>query len=162
MCTKLEIHITRRTTELECTYERSRHCLLCNVLSRTRVKDFCQRRPSATHVNDSLCYATLRDARLRDAMLCYAMVLHATPIPMTKRHPREPLSPPAPPINPNGTAMRTCREYARTLQQNQGKHGSPPRPPLKSKNSSPRIRGKKGDVHMIVSEGRLRHHAVVL
>ena len=39
------------------------------LLSRTRVMDFRQRRLSANHVNDSLCYATLRDTALWNATL---------------------------------------------------------------------------------------------
>ena len=49
------------------------------LLSRTRVKDFYQRRLSATHVNDFLCYATLRDTALRYATLRCATSSYAKP-----------------------------------------------------------------------------------
>ena len=86
----------RRTHELECTYESS-SLSCCNVLSttlvndnnkrllsRTRVKNSCHRRLLATHVHDSLCYATVRDllyvtlAVLCYTMLCYAMLCYPT------------------------------------------------------------------------------------
>ena len=88
-----------------------------------------------------------------------AMVLYAAPIPMAQRHPRDTHATPCPRLNHQSqwhspADARTCREHAadarehaRTLQQNQGKHGPPPRPTLKNKNSSlciPEIRKPTG------------------
>ena len=89
----IDIHLTKQDEPTNSNaLTKARHCLWCNVLStrlvndknkRTLAKDksvknSCQRRLLATHVNDSLCYATLRYAALRYATLRYAALCYAT------------------------------------------------------------------------------------
>ena len=117
-----------------------------------------------------LCYAMLCHAMLCYAMLCYAALATLATLAMramlryascasysmphmlamlatifslresqwhnaTQRHPRN-----ASATDPNGTAMRTCREHGSKINAN-----TAPRPPLKSKNSShSRKRARRG------------------